>query len=261
VKRFNFNEFLWFIVLILLDLSIIYLVFTGKMDFYIGKKMIKYSYITIVMISIIAIFQFKNVFTSKENSNIKVKLLPIILTLILGVISINKQETFKHIELNKELKESNTSSIDMKSLYEHEFDYNSTQNKNKTNSKDEINTNENNKKDILVINEYNPILLEDIRVNPIKYIGRKLEVHGFVCKESYLNKEQFIIGSIIMSCCAADSKIVGIIGEYDKAYDLNENEKINASGVIESSIIKDDNNVSHRVPIIRIEKLEIENNS
>lgn len=253
MKRFNFDELLWFIVLILLDLLIIYLVFTGKMDFYIGKKMIKYSYITIVMISIIAIFQFKNIFTSKGNSNIKVKLLPIILTLILGVISIDKQETFKHTELNKELKESNTSSIDIKSLYEHESDYKSTQNKN--------NINENNKKNILIINEDNSMVLEDIRANPIKYIGRKLEVHGFVCKESYLNKEQFIIGRIVVNCCAADSKVVGIIGKYDKAYDLTENDKINASGTIESSIIKDDNNVSHRVPIIIIEKLEIENNS
>ena len=254
MKRFNFDELLWFIVLILLDVSVIYLLSTGKIDFYIGKKMIKYIYITIVMISIIAIFQFKNVFTSKGNDNLRKKLLPIVLTVILGIISINKQETFKHIELNKELQESKVSSIDMKSLYEHESDYNSIQNK--TNSKNEINTN-----DSLVINQDNSIVLEDIRVNPIKYIGRKLEVHGFVCKESYLNKEQFIIGSIIISCCAADSKIVGIIAEYDKAYDLNENEKINASGVIGSSIIKDDNNVSHRVPIIIIEKLEIENNS
>jgi len=272
VKRFNFDEFLWFIVLILLDLSIIYLVVTGKMDFYIGKKMIKYSYITIVMISIITIFQFKNVFTAKGNSNIKIKLLPIILTLILGCISNYKQETFKHAELDKELIESKISIIDMQYLYEHESDYKSIESKNDTNSKDknnlnqsikknsedEINITKNNKKEILIVNEDNPMILEDIRVNPKKYIGRNLEIHGFVCKESYLNKNQFIIGKIVMTCCAADSKVVGIIGEYDKAYDLNENEKINVSGIIGSSTITDDNNVSHRVPIIIIEKLNNE---
>ncbi|MCE5220566.1 MAG: TIGR03943 family protein [Clostridium sp.] len=245
MKRFNFDEFLWLVVLILLDLSIIYLIFTGKMEFYIGKKMIKYSYITIVMISIFIIFQFENVFTIKGNNNIKMKLIPIVLTIILGFISINKQEAFKHTELNKELKESNQSSIDMKSLYEHELDYSSIKG-------------ENEKKEILIVNEDNPMVLEDIRLNPEKYIGRNLEIHGFVCKESYLNKEQFIIGRIIITCCAADSKIVGIIGEYDKAYGLNENEKINVKGIIESSTIKDDNNASHRIPIIKIEKLEIE---
>ncbi len=245
MKRFNFDEFLWFTVLILLDLYIIYLVFTGKMEFYIGAKMIKYSYITIIMISIISIFQFKNVFTSRGNSNIKIKLLPIVLTLILGVISINKQELFKHIELNNELKDSKVSNIDMKYLYEHELDYSSTQN-------------ENNKQELLTVNEDNPMLLEDIRVNPEKYMGRNIEIHGFVCRESYLNKNQFIVGRIVITCCAADSKIVGIIGEYNKSNDLYENEKIVARGTIGSSTIKDDNNVSHRVPIIKIEKLELE---
>ena len=246
MKRFNFDEFLWFIVLILLDISIVYLVFTGKMNFYIGKKMIKYSYITILMITILVIVQFKNVFTSKGNSNIKTKLVPIILTLILGAISINTQETFKHNELNKELNGSSTSKIDIKSLYEHELDYKSIEN-------------ENNKQEILIVNENNPMILEDIRVNPKKYIGRKLEIHGFMCKEGYLNKNQFIIGRMIMTCCAADSKVVGIIGEYDKAYDINENQNIIVRGTIAGSTIKDDNNISHRVPIVIIEKLESEN--
>ncbi|HEX9025535.1 MAG TPA: TIGR03943 family protein [Clostridium sp.] len=245
MKRFNFDEFLWFTVLILLDLYIIYLVFTGKMEFYIGAKMIKYSYITIIMISIISIFQFKNVFTSRGNSNIKIKLLPIVITLILGVISINKQELFKHSELNNELRDSKVSNIDMKYLYEHELDYSSTQN-------------ENNKQELLTVNEDNPMLLEDIRVNPGKYMGRNIEIHGFVCRESYLNKNQFIVGRIVITCCAADSKIVGIIGEYNKSNDLHENEKIIARGTIGNSTIKDDNNVSHRVPIIKIEKLELE---
>ena len=238
----------------LLNLSLIYLIFTGKIDFYIGKKMIKYTYIAIVMMSIIAIFQLRNIFTCKGSNNIKIKLLPIILTLILGVISINKQETFKHIELNRELKESTTSVIDMKSLYEHESDYSLIQNKKNDNLKDE-----NNKKDIILVDEDNSMILEEIRVNPKKYIGRNIELHGFVCKESYLNKNQFIIGRIVMNCCAADSKVVGIIGQYDKVYDLNENEQISVKGTISSSIIKDDDNVSHSVPIIIIEKLEREN--
>jgi len=244
LKRFNFDEFLWFIVLILLDLSIIYLMYTSKIDFYIGKSMIKYCYFTILMISIIAFFQFQNIFTWVGSSKLKIKLVPIILTLVLGGISIYKQDTFKHNELNKELRESKASNIDIKSLYEHEFDYSSIEG-------------ENNKKEILIINEVNPMVLEDIRLSPEKYIGRHLELDGFVCKESYLNKNQFIIGRIVMTCCAADSKVVGIIGEYTKAYDLHENEKIIVRGTIGSSAIKDDNKVSHTVPVIIIENVKV----
>ncbi len=246
MRRFNLDEFLCFIVFILLDISIFYLAFTGKIDFYIGRKMIKYIYITIVMLSIIAFFQFQNIFTVQRNSNFKIKLLPIILTIILGSISINKQETFKHNQLNSEIKESNLSNIDMKYLYEHEIDY-------------DIIQEQNNKKEILIINEDNPMILDDIRVNSKNYIGRKLEIHGFVCKENYLNKNQFIIGRLVMNCCAADSKVIGIVGEYDKAYNLYENEKIIVRGYIGITTIKDNNNVNHKIPVLIIENLENEN--
>ena len=246
MRRFNLDEFLCFIVFILLDISIFYLAFTGKINFYIGKKMIKYIYITIVMLSIIAFFQSQKIFTLQRNSNLKLKLLPIILTIILGVISINKQETFKHNQLNSEIKESNLSNIDMKYLYEHEIDY-------------DIIQEQNNKKEILIINEDNAMILDDIRVNSKNYIGRKLEIHGFVCKENYLNKNQFIIGRLVMNCCAADSKVIGIVGEYNKVYNLYENEKIIAKGNIGISTIKDNNSMIHRIPVLIIENLENEN--
>jgi Domain of unknown function (DUF1980). len=84
VRRFNFDEFLCFIIFILLDISLIYLTVTGKIDFYVGKKMIIYIYITIVMMSIMIIFQLQNIVTFKRNSNLKMKLLPILFTIILG---------------------------------------------------------------------------------------------------------------------------------------------------------------------------------
>ncbi|OOM82156.1 hypothetical protein CLPUN_04760 [Clostridium puniceum] len=246
MKRFNLDEFLCFIVFGLLDIWIFYLTFTGKIDFYIGRKMIKYIYITIVMLSIIVFFQFQKIFTLQRNSDFKMKLLPIILTITLGVISINKQETFKHNQLNSEIKESNLRNIDMKYLYEHEIDY-------------DIIQEQNNKKGILIINEDNPMILDDIRINSKNYLGRKLEIHGFVCKENYLNKNQFIIGRLVMNCCAADSKIIGIVGEYDEVYNLYENQKIIVKGNIGISTIKDSNNVAHKIPVLIIENLENEN--
>lgn len=269
MKRFNFDELLWFIILILLDISISYLILSNKIDFYVGKKMIKYAYFTVIMISIISVFQLTNIFTCKGSTNLKIKLIPIILALMLGGISIETLGTFKHSELNKELK---SNSIDIKSLYEYESNFNIIDNKNNLNLQDKISLNRNNEKnsegdinvskgkedELLIINEDNAMKLEDIRVNPKNYIGKKLIIHGFVCKENYLNQNQFIIGRIVITCCAADSKIVGIIGEYDKAGDLNENDKVIVTGRISSSNIKDDNNVNHRVPVIQVEKIEAE---
>lgn len=250
MKRFNFDELLWFIVLSLLDIWIIYLTITNKISFYIGNSITKYIYFAIIMISIMVIFQIKNIFTSKGNSSIKIKILPIILALILGVVSLYKLQTFKHAELSKELIENKASIMDKKSLYEHEFDYNASKNAKDASKK--------NNSEIVIVDDNNPMILEDIRMNPEKYIGKKLEIHGFVCKESYLNKNQFIIGRIIMTCCAADSKVVGIIGEYDKAGDLIENNKVKIKGRIGSSYVNDENNIKHNIPVIVVNELESE---
>ena len=63
LRKFNFDEFLWLIVIILIDLGLIYLIATGKAELYIGKKMIKYIYISIFILGVICILQISNVFT------------------------------------------------------------------------------------------------------------------------------------------------------------------------------------------------------
>lgn len=258
MKRFNFDEFLWFIVLIVLDLFLIYLVYAKKIDFYIGKNMIKYIYFSIASLIVITLFQIRNVFTPKSAINIKIKLLPIILAILLGIISVTKQQSFKHFELGNELRGNNENSIDKSSLYEHNHDINI--NSSDINlSKDSNNAYEIDNNKIIVVNENNYVILEDIRANPSKYNGRELEIQGFVCKEDYLNKNQFIIGKLIMTCCAADSKVVGIIAEYNKVGELKENQNVNVRGIIGITTIKDDNKFSHNVPVLLIKDLKIDN--
>jgi|GEM_PF-1445388 len=261
MKRFNFEEFLWFITLMLLDVSVAYLVYTGKISFYIGKSLIKYMYITIIMISIITVSQIKNIFTSAGSSNIRLKLIPIFIAIVLGIISINNLQTFRHSELDEDIRENRTSKIDRRSLYEHEFDYNFNKNKSNINHEyegEQENSKNGNKQETIIIDYNNPMTIEEIRINPEKYVGRELEIHGFICKETYLNKNQFIIGKIIMTCCAADSKAVGLVGEYDQIENFSESENVNIIGTIDTSTIKDENNIIHRIPVVKVEKIEIE---
>ena len=114
----------------------------------------------------------------------------------------------------------------------------------------------NNKDGTIIIDENNPMLLDDIRMNPEKYIDVKLEIHGFICKENYLEKNQFILGRVIMTCCAADSRIVGIVGEYNGVENLEESENVIVIGRIAGSTIKDENNVIHKIPVVLVEELK-----
>lgn len=242
MRRFNLEEFLWLLILISMSLGIVYLIYTGKADFYIGDKMVKYMYMSVALLTILIVFQTVNVFTPKGDLNIINKLLPIMIALILGFVSVKAQDSFRHNELYDNLLSENEES------HEHHFGFD------KKKKDDYI------KDGNIVINDNNLELLEDMKNNPEEYIGKNLEVKGFVCKDSLLEENMFMIGRVQMTCCAADSKVIGILAEYEDSQNLNENDWVNIKGSISYTTINDDDGISHRVPIVQIGSLEkIEN--
>ncbi|WP_294406182.1 TIGR03943 family putative permease subunit [uncultured Clostridium sp.] len=236
MKKFNFDEFVWFMTLILMAAGLSYMIQTGKIQFYIGNKMVKYIYFAIFMIGVIALFQIRNVFTPKNNLNLKVKYIPILLALVIGAVSVKSQDSFRHRQLNNML------------INEYTEEYES--------SNDKVHSEEKEYGQFIKIDDDNLSVLEDIQDNPKEFIGKEIELYGFVCKESYLKNTQFVIGRIIMTCCAADSKIVGILAEDKDIINLNENDWVTIRGSISYTTIIDDEGITHKVPVILIDNLD-----
>lgn len=238
MRKFNLEEFMWLLVLICTDVGIIYLLNTDKVDFYVGSKMIKYMYMTIFLLSILSIFQIANVFTPRGNGSLFNRILPIILALIIGFISVKAQESFRHNELYDNLINN------FEESHNHEFKL----------TKEEIN-------DYIVggniiINDNNLEILMDMRKNIDDYIGKNMEFKGFVCRDSLLDDNMFMIGRVQTTCCAADSRVMGILAEYKDSKILNENDWVNIKGSISYTTVNDDDGISHRVPIVQIVSLE-----
>lgn len=238
MRKFNLEEFIWFLVLVCLDIGIIYLIKTDKISFYIGGKMIKYMYMTIFLLFILSIFQVPNIFTPKGNGSVFNKVLPIILALIIGVISVKAQQSFRHNELYDNIINN------FEESHEHEFQL----------SKKEIS--EYIEGGNIAINDDNLEILIDMRKNLDDYIGKNMEFKGFVCRDSLLDENIFMIGRVQTTCCAADSRVIGILAEYKDAKVLNENDWVNIKGSISYTTVNDDDGVSHRVPIVQIASLE-----
>jgi len=232
LRKFNFGELIYFLTLCSLNIFIIYLLKTNKIDFYVGQKMIIYMYFAVFMISLMIIFQFSKIFTAKTSENISLKNIPLILTLILGVVSINNASNFKHIILNDKIASA-----------EHIHQYDIDEYLEFSNSR------------TVVVDDNNANILDDIAVHPEKYSGYNIIMDGFVCKENYLSKNQFVLGKIVIDCCRADSSIFGIVTEYEGMKNLKENQEIKVEGIIDSTIIYN-NGKEHIVPLVIVNKLE-----
>jgi putative membrane protein len=100
------------------------------------------------------------------------------------------------------------------------------------------------------LNENNYVkILHDIGKNVGRYKGKKIKLSGFVYKDSQQASNEFILSRLVMTCCAADSQVIGIKSVWQDTPNLNNNEWVKIEGNIELS----QDGVS---PVIRIEKIE-----
>lgn len=64
------------------------------------------------------------------------------------------------------------------------------------------------------------------------FMGKEIEINGFVYRESGLTDEQFVIGRIAVQCCTADATPYGVLAEYEGAPELKNDTWVKLKGTI-----------------------------
>ena len=98
---------------------------------------------------------------------------------------------------------------------------------------------------------------EDIYGNPHNYVGRVINMKGFIYKQKGLSKDEFILSRILVSCCTADAQIVGILCDYSKVKVFAEGTWVNIEGTLGEREYKDSKSGEISIiPIIKVNKIE-----
>ena len=58
MRKFNVDELIWFIILTLLSVSIIFLIKSGNITNFVGADMIKYFYVSIVILVLFSLEEY-----------------------------------------------------------------------------------------------------------------------------------------------------------------------------------------------------------
>ena len=194
MKKFNIDELIWFIILILLDLSIIFLIKSGNITNFVSSDMIIYFYLSIIILTIFALFQFSRIFTIKRRIETTNKFIPLTFTLCIGVILLYIFPLLKQNE----------------------------------------NTNENllfkNHTDAIIINNDNYDIVNEIIQHKDEYEGKAILFLGYIdnTKES---SDFIVISRQMIKCCQADKEKIQIKAKGIKD-DLEEGQWINIYGRI-----------------------------
>ena len=188
MKRFNLNEFMWFLCLMFMDLYLVYLVKTENLYNYVHPKMFYYAGFAILVIGIIALFQLRKVFTIPSRQGVKkgytVFFIAFIFMLYGSKISGLEATEYKGVTLilntqeiheDKETHEKITDSGVIEFNKEHFFCY-----------------------------------FEELQDNPKAYLGREVNISGVVYKTEK-EKGIFYLGRSVLNCCIADSQNLALV--------------------------------------------------
>lgn len=243
MKRINFNELLWFIILVSFAYFIYDLFDTRKINLYIHPKMFKYVLFSFFVFALLGIFQIRRILTPNKIKKMKFGYIIFIVPLFLA-FSVNPDSLSAQVISNK-----GTNIVS-----------NNLNRKEETKIQDidkSVQLDTANSENIDIYYNADAEGFKNILVNAYSdldsMIGKDFILCGFVYRESNFDTNQFVISRLLMSCCAADTQIAGLLCEWDEGSKLQENEWVKVTGTMDTTIYFNEYmNQEENVPVIRV---------
>jgi putative membrane protein len=92
------------------------------------------------------------------------------------------------------------------------------------------------KKDLIQVNEDGFMeILSSLDLFLDRFVGKKMEISGFVYREEAMNSSQFVVARFSVQCCSADASPFGVMVQFDKGQTLAKDSWVKVSGTIAKS--------------------------
>lgn len=225
-----------FVVLGMIAMVIIAL-FLAKDSFYNKKKKVKFKNYVVFIIPLIMIFFMEN--NSASSTTIKSSDINANTS-----FDISSNSNLNNANLDNTLNSTSNESVGALDLYggKSESGVQGTSDKKELDIKDNV----------INVNAKNFVFsLDEIIANTDKYVGKEIEITGFVYKNETIKENEFIVGRFMMVCCAADIQIAGIRCENSNLESYDNDTWIKVKGKI-----KKDTYEGTVDPVIVVEHME-----
>ena len=239
MKRFNVNEWIWFAILLGFSYYIYDLIATEKIAIFIHPKMMKYVYFSLFVFVLLSIFQARRLFRRSHSTPVKLGYILFIIPLILG-FGVNPQGLSADVAAKKGVTiNQGKGSISIQ--------------KGQPVISDFI------QEGMVFFDDGNfAQILEDMMRDIYRYKGNKAVITGFVFREADFDEQEFVVGRLMMTCCAADAQIVGLLSRWEDAKTLKQDQWVRVMGTIDVTNFYDKFlGQEHEVPVIQVEKVEL----
>ncbi|MFZ5966995.1 MAG: TIGR03943 family putative permease subunit [Bacillota bacterium] len=237
MKRGNVNEWIWFLILGGFTYYLYDLMASGNINLFIHPKMIKYVVLSMVVFTVMTILQVKRLFTNRNSGKIRYGYILFLIPLILG-FAVTPQPLNADVASKKGITiiNENEETVPQKEpLIQIETD------------------------GVIRFNDADySYILGELMGNLEQYKGKQIEITGFVFKEDHFEKNQFVSARLMMTCCAADAQVVGLMCEWNGAGTLEKEKWVKVTGIIDTFQYMDPYlQQEETIPVIRAQRVEL----
>lgn len=232
MRKFNFSEFIWFLILFCFEFIIIKMLLNEKIFLIISRDMKAYMILATIILFLLLIIQFFNIFKASTRKFFKAGYIIFIFALV--ILNIANGLNINQVSL----------SLKGVKLY---HDRHKDLSHNHSHSHDAVNIEE-----ALVFTEENfHNSVEELIIHLDDYIGKEISIEGLLYVSDLYEKGEFAITQIEMTCCIVDSTYLGVLCEGDLP-DLANGSEIKVKGLVESKAIKNNAGEEIKIPLINI---------
>ncbi|WP_026883678.1 TIGR03943 family putative permease subunit [Clostridium akagii] len=230
--RINVKELKWFLILVGFTYYIFYLISTKKLYLFIHPRMTIYMDFSLFILIILSLLQVKKIF-KVEGSHVKrastIFLLPLLLVYIVNPQGLNG------IIISQKGYSTDSYAVTT------------------TASKSEESVTSASQGNLIKLTEKNYYdIVNNIKYNTNKYKWKKITIGGFIYKDETFPKDTFVVGRLIIICCAADAELTGIVFQMNNST-LQNDQWVEVTGIIDviPNFDKDDP-VNKTIPVIKV---------
>lgn len=232
MKRFNINEFIWFLILGVMFVLLAYSVYTEKIFLIVNSDMRVYVYIAMFIIALMMVIQCQKIFTISARGGVKFGYL----IFVFSIICLWYMTKIDIVKTSLEFKEVN--------LY-HELHSNSSHN-------EEHHIHCIDDERIVINNDNFHERLEELIHHVDEYVGKEVEITGIVYNDSKY-EDKFIVTNLDMNCCIVDSSYLGVLCKDN--IKLENGTEVTVQGKISKVNIEDIRGNKIVVPLIEVSNI------
>ncbi|WP_163192757.1 TIGR03943 family putative permease subunit [Clostridium thermarum] len=235
MKRLNLDAAVWSAVLFLLLYTFTRMIYNGDIRNFIHPEMVKYSIFGTAAIAVMLIYNLMNIFKAGHSEEIKygyiLFLIPVVIYLFLKPAELSESSAINRGVNLMFYKGLNTE----EDYHDHSHAHGDG---------DMLIENDN----IIFNNDNFFTTIKEIYGHLEDYNDKSVIIKGFVVKEKDI-RDSFLLSRMVVSCCAADTEIIGIRSQYNKSSSIKGGQWVEVKGRFKQA-------AKGEAPVLVVEKVK-----